>query len=96
MSLFARTLRGKLFVSLCIVIAYTLLTGCARSTKPSLPSQAILIVTQACPFLSPLADPAFGATTLKLIDVSLTYTKCREAALQSLGAAQEAPTKEKK
>lgn len=34
-----------------------------------------------------MTDPAFGATTLKLIDVAHTYYRCREAAL----SLQKAP-----
>ncbi len=39
------------------------------------------LVVASCPDLTPLADPSFGATTLKLIDVAGQYRKCRRAAL---------------
>jgi hypothetical protein len=43
-------------------------------------------VVAACPFLTPLADPSFGATSLKLTDVAAIYTKCRETALSLVNA----------
>jgi hypothetical protein len=35
----------------------------------------------SCPELTPLADPSFGSTTLKLIEVAGIYRECRAAAL---------------
>jgi hypothetical protein len=35
----------------------------------------------ACPRLTELSDPSFGATVLKLIEVAGQYAECREAAL---------------
>lgn len=37
----------------------------------------------SCPELTPLNDDSFGATTLKLIEVSGIYYRCREAALSA-------------
>ncbi len=65
------------------VAASLSLTGCATSMPPSPPNQGIPLVIAACPFLTPLADPSFGATSIKLVEVAATYTKCREAALSN-------------
>jgi hypothetical protein len=39
------------------------------------------LVTAACPELTPLTDPSFGATTQKLVEVGGQYNICRTAAL---------------
>lgn len=39
------------------------------------------LVTAACPALTGLEDPSFGATTLKLIAVAGQYNQCRCAAV---------------
>jgi len=48
---------------------------------PSQASSPSPLVVASCPPLTPLADPSFGATTLKLIEVAGQYRECRAAAL---------------
>lgn len=50
----------------------------------------------SCPFLVPLSDPSFGATTIKLIDVAGQYTKCRESALALAQEPREEPKRDAK
>lgn len=60
---------------LAIIALCLLLAGCpsAMRTDP--------LLSASCPPLTPLADPTFGATTLKLIEVAGQYRECRCAAL---------------
>ena len=67
-------------ITLCIVIACMLLTSCATSMKPS-PGGPDPLVIVACPPLTELTDPSFGATTAKLVEVGGQYNICRTAAL---------------
>jgi hypothetical protein len=69
----------KLHVFLSTLAAFTLLTACAHSTRPSKENLSPL-VTASCPKLTPLLDDSFGATTLKLLEVTHTYYECRRAA----------------
>jgi hypothetical protein len=65
-----------LLKSLYIVSVSMMMMGCASSTKP-LVENPVAIVN--CPNLTPLTDNSFGATTLKLIEVSNQYYKCKES-----------------
>lgn len=71
------------------VIVATILTGCATST-PRSPDKINPLVKANCPKLTPLVDDSFGATTLKLVEVAGIYYRCREAALSTQPAPQEA------
>lgn len=42
------------------------------------------LVVASCPKLAPLSDDSFGATTAKLVEVSVQYNECRAAALAGL------------
>ena len=66
--------------SIPMLIACTLMQGCAVSTKP-LPHPEPLVIA-SCPDLTPLADKSFGATTEKLVEVVGIYYECRAAALK--------------
>jgi len=57
------------------------MVGCSASMPPSQASSPSPLVVVSCPPLTPLADPSFGATTLKLIEVAGQYRECRAAAL---------------
>lgn len=57
-------------IATCLV-----LTGCPGRLNPD------ALVTASCPPLTPLADPTFGATTLKLLEVAGQYNVCRCAAV---------------
>lgn len=67
-----------------IATASILLSSCSasmpRSPAPAGPSP---LVVASCPELTPLDDPSFGATTLKLTEVAGQYRECRAAALSS-------------
>ena len=65
---------------LCIGIAATMSAGCSSLTKRSHPEPNPLLKA-SCPDLTPMTDDSFGATTLKLIEVSGIYYRCRSAAL---------------
>lgn len=39
------------------------------------------LIEASCPPLTPLTDDSFGATTLKLLEVTQAYHECRAAAL---------------
>lgn len=64
-----------------IAIASILLTSCSASMPPLPDESPSPLVVASCPDLTPLSDPSFGATTLKLIDVAGQYRKCQRAAL---------------
>ena len=66
--------------TLFIVTALILLTGCGCLTKPS-PGALNPLVVAACPELTPITDPSFGATVAKLGQVAGQYRECRAAAL---------------
>jgi len=68
----------KSVLSAFILIAVTLLTGCAWSTPPSVGPSPLAVAS--CPRLSPLADDTFAATTEKLVQVAGQYRQCRAAA----------------
>lgn len=61
---------------LAIIALCLLLAGCCFKRPPADP-----LVIASCPELTPLTDPSFGATTLKLISLAGTYNECRCAAL---------------
>jgi len=63
-------------VRLAIVAMCLLLAGCCFKRPPTDP-----LLSASCPPLTPLADPTFGATTLKLIETAGQYRECRCAAL---------------
>jgi hypothetical protein len=65
------------------------LTGCNWSIRPSPGAQPNPLIVANCPELTPLTDDSFGATTLKLIEVSGIYYRCREAALSTGGPTNE-------
>lgn len=70
--------------SLCtatLLVAMTL-PACDASMPRSPASKPAPLVVASCPPLTPLADPSFGATTLKLVEVANLYRECRKAALQ--------------
>lgn len=75
--------------NLCTAIASIVLSSCSASMPPSLASESrkVLLVV-ACPELTPLSDPSFGATTLKLMQVAGQYRECRAAALQAKEGGQ--------
>ena len=60
---------------LLVIILALIIAGCSwqQEIDP--------MVLTACPALTPLTDPSFGATTLKLIEVAGQYRECRCAAL---------------
>lgn len=64
--------------TLSIVIASTLLTGCASLTTHS--PEVSPLVTASCPKLTPLVDDSFGATVQKLTEIAGIYYECRAAA----------------
>ena len=65
-----------------IVTAATALSSCSASMPPSpVPNRVRPLIEVSCPPLTPLTDPSFGATTLKLIEVAGLYRECRAAAL---------------
>lgn len=71
-------------LTLFIVIAATI-AGCSSPlTKPSpgVETARRVLLEQACPETLPLADPTFGATTVKLIEVGGQYRACRCVALE--------------
>lgn len=72
--------RRLLAKCLCTVSAATMLTACGSSTRHLLPDKPSPLVIASCPTsLVPLTDDSFGATTLKLIEVSGIYYRCIEA-----------------
>ena len=70
---------GRCTAALSAAIA---LSSCSasmpRSPAPVGPSP---LTVAACPELTQLNDPSFGATTMKLIEVAGQYRECRAAAL---------------
>lgn len=60
-------------------IAVILMSACSTSMPPSQVGPSLLVVA-SCPPLTPLSDDSFGATTLKLVEVSGIYYQCRAAA----------------
>lgn len=60
---------------LAIIALCLLLAGCS----PTMRTDPLLAAS--CPPPTPLSDPSFGATTLKLIEVAGQYRECRCAAL---------------
>lgn len=58
-----------------------LLTGCGALKAVRLEPSANVIAN--CPKLQPLTDDSFGATAQALVETSIQYRKCREAALAS-------------
>ncbi len=71
----------KFVRTLCTLTAATLLSSCSAliPRSPALQQRPLLVVS--CPSLSPLTDDSFGATTIKLVEVSQQYNECRDAAL---------------
>ena len=64
-----------------IATASILLSSCNASMPLSPAPNPSPLVLASCPPLTPLADPSFGATTLKLVEVAGQYRECRAAAL---------------
>lgn len=79
------------FMGAIVACVAVLLTGCGPSTTPLLAGPSPLILA-SCPPLTPLPEGAdtFGDTTIKLVEVSAQYRKCRTAVLGSL---EDAPLK---
>lgn len=67
--------------NLFTVTAAMMMAACSASMPPSPDENPSPLVVASCPDLTPLDDPSFGATTLKLIDVAGQYRKCQRAAL---------------
>jgi hypothetical protein len=82
MLLLDRKYKGRLLSVFTIGIVSMSLMSCSTLTGPCKTSPLVL---QNCPKeLPPLTDNTFGATTMKLIEVSGIYHKCREAAVNEL------------
>lgn len=67
------------------IVTAAMMTACSTpSTGPSQAPQAArkILLEQACPQLTPLADASFGATTVKLTEVAGVYHECRCVALE--------------
>lgn len=58
-----------------VVVTLFFLAGCDPRMKTD------PLITASCPPLTPITDPSFGATTLKLIETAGQYNVCRCAAL---------------
>lgn len=65
------------------VFTLLLFTGCS-TTRSQTESQGKALVVAACPELTELQDESFGATTLKLFEVTKQYHACRKAALREV------------
>lgn len=64
---------------LWILVGLLAVCGCTRLSKPDVGPTALVIAN--CPALGPVMDETFGGTVQALIETSIQYNKCREAAL---------------
>lgn len=62
-----------------ILVGLLTLGGCEKLSRPDVGPTPLVVAN--CPALQPVVDETFGGTVQALIETSIQYNKCREAAL---------------